>query len=63
VTSTQLSPETFGAGGWAWIGTLPLAAAPTYNVFTIVHTLEGYADLMIGSDGKISLIQLGQLVS
>jgi hypothetical protein len=49
---------TFGAGGWPSIGTLPEAATPTYNVFTIVHTLEGFADLMIGTDGRISLIAL-----
>jgi hypothetical protein len=39
------------------IGTLPLEARPTHNVFTIVHTGSGtYADLAIDTDGTINLL-------
>jgi hypothetical protein len=39
------------------LGTLPLAARPTRNVFTIVHTFNGtYADIAIQSNGQIGLI-------
>jgi hypothetical protein len=39
------------------LGTLPLAARPTRNVFTIVHTFEGtYADIAIQANGQIGLI-------
>jgi hypothetical protein len=39
------------------IGTLPAAAAPTSDVYTIVHTLAGtYADLDIKRSGQILLI-------
>jgi hypothetical protein len=39
------------------LGTLPLAARPTRNVFTIVHTFNGtYADIAIQANGQIGLI-------
>ena len=39
------------------LGTLPPAARPLHDVFTIVHTFNGtYADLSIGTDGSISVI-------
>jgi hypothetical protein len=39
------------------IGTLPTAARPAADVYTIVHTFNGtYADLAIDSNGQISLI-------
>jgi hypothetical protein len=39
------------------LGTLPLAARPTRNVFTIVHTFDGtYADVGIQTNGQIGLI-------
>jgi hypothetical protein len=39
------------------IGTLPAGVSPGYNVFTIVHTFNGtYADIAIGTDGTIRLI-------
>jgi hypothetical protein len=40
------------------LGTLPLAARPRRNVFTIVHTFSGtYADIAIQSNGQIFLIK------
>ncbi len=51
---TQTSSSGTGAG---LIGTLPTAARPSHNVFTIVHTFNGtYADLAIGSNGQITVI-------
>jgi hypothetical protein len=39
------------------LGTLPAAARPTRDVYTIVHTFNGtYADLSIGTDGSINII-------
>jgi hypothetical protein len=39
------------------LGTLPAAARSTRNVFTIVHTFDGtYADISIGKNGQIRLI-------
>jgi hypothetical protein len=39
------------------IGTLPAAARPTRDVYTIVHTFNGtYADLAIAPNGQISVI-------
>jgi hypothetical protein len=39
------------------IGTLPTAARPAANVFTIVHTFNGtYADMAIQTNGQIALI-------
>jgi hypothetical protein len=39
------------------IGTLPAAARPSHAVFAIVHTFNGtYADLAIGTDGTLQLI-------
>jgi hypothetical protein len=39
------------------LGTLPVAARPTRNVFTIVHTFNGtYADITIQTNGQIALI-------
>ena len=39
------------------LGVLPAAAAPKRNVFTIVHTFSGtYADISIGANGQIVLI-------
>jgi hypothetical protein len=39
------------------IGSLPLAARPHHNIFTIVHTASGtYTDLVILTNGKIGLI-------
>jgi hypothetical protein len=39
------------------IGTLPVAARPNRNVYTVVHTFNGtYADLGIAPDGTINLI-------
>ena len=48
---------TQGVGGTSTIATIDLSAAPSANVFTIVHTFAGtYADLMITSGGAISVI-------
>jgi hypothetical protein len=39
------------------IGTLPTAARPTHDVYTIVHTFNGtYADLVIATNGQINII-------
>jgi len=39
------------------LGTLPPAARPLHDVYTIVHTFNGtYADLSIGTDGSINII-------
>jgi hypothetical protein len=39
------------------IGTLPTAARPANNIFTIVHTFNGtYADLAVQTNGQIALI-------
>jgi hypothetical protein len=52
VTQTSVSGTTPNL-----IGTLPAAAAPRHSVYTIVHTFNGtYADLSIGPNGQISLI-------
>jgi hypothetical protein len=52
VTQTSTSGSTPNL-----IGTLPTAARPAANVFTIVHTFNGtYADLAIQSNGQIALI-------
>ena len=50
--------QTSSAGSNAnLIGTLPAAARPAANVFTIVHTFNGtYADLAVQSNGQIALI-------
>lgn len=51
---TQIS--NFGAAADT-LGTLPGAARPERNVFTIVHTFKGtYADLEIARDGQLNLI-------
>jgi hypothetical protein len=51
---TQVSNSGPGAGT---IGTLPAAAWPKRDVYTIVHTLNGtYADLVIATNGQISII-------
>jgi hypothetical protein len=40
-----------------FLGTLPVSARPTRNVFTIVHTFNGtYADVAIQTNGQIALI-------
>jgi hypothetical protein len=52
--ATQINNTGPGAN---LIGTLPLSARPNHNVFTIVHTFAGtYADLAIGTNGHIDLI-------
>jgi len=39
------------------LGTLPPAARPLANVFTIVHTASGtYADLVVLTNGQIGLL-------
>lgn len=39
------------------IATLPPAVAPSRNVYTIVHAIDGtYADVWIGTNGTINLI-------
>jgi hypothetical protein len=51
---TQTSSTGSGAGT---IGTLPAAAWPKRDVYTVVHTLNGtYADLAIATNGRISVI-------
>jgi len=55
---TGAAKQTVGTGGNAnLLGTLPSAAAPTRDVYAIVHTFNGtYANIFIGSNGQISLI-------
>jgi hypothetical protein len=49
--------QTSSGTGANLIGSLPPAARPSHNVFTIVHTFNGtYADLAVGSNGQISVI-------
>jgi phosphatidylethanolamine-binding protein (PEBP) family uncharacterized protein len=49
--------ETDTFGNYDFIGTLPPAARPKHNVYTIVHTFDGtYADLEIASNGTLNLI-------
>jgi hypothetical protein len=50
--------QTTGTGSNSnLLGTLPPAARPTRNVFTIVHTFDGtYADIAIQKNGQIGLI-------
>jgi hypothetical protein len=51
---TQISSAGAGANT---LGTLPPAARPAHNVFTIVHTFAGtYADLEVASNGMLNLI-------
>ena len=51
---TQTSTSGSGANT---IGTLPPAARPSHDVYTIVHTFNGtYADLVIQTSGAIDLI-------
>jgi hypothetical protein len=51
---TQISTGGTGAN---LIGTLPAAARPASNVFTVVHTFNGtYADLAVQTNGQIGLI-------
>jgi hypothetical protein len=51
---TQTSSSGSGANT---IGTLPPAARPSHDVYTIVHTFNGtYADLVIQTSGAIDLI-------
>jgi hypothetical protein len=50
----QISSTGSGAN---LLGTLPPAARPAANVFTIVHTFQGtYADLEVAANGQLSLI-------
>jgi hypothetical protein len=52
--ATQINNSGPGAN---LIGTLPRSARPDHNVFTVVHTFAGtYADLAIGTNGHIDLI-------
>jgi hypothetical protein len=55
---TGAAKQTSAIGGNAnLLGMLPLAAVPTRDVFTIVHTFNGtYADISIATNGAISLI-------
>jgi hypothetical protein len=50
--------QTSGKGQRASIiGTLPAAARPSHDVYTIVIAGNGaYADLVIGADGQINVI-------
>jgi len=49
--------QTSGGTGAGLIGTLPPAARPSHNVFTIVLTNGGtYADLKVGRNGQLNLV-------
>jgi hypothetical protein len=49
--------QTSGGTGARRVGTLPPAARPSHNVFTIALTNGGtYADLEVGRNGQVSLV-------